>query len=39
MTGGSIATCSKAPTLPQKLADWSAIFLDVYISKRWLPGL
>lgn len=33
MTGGNFATCHKVSTIPQKLGDWGAIFLDVYISK------
>lgn len=41
MTGGSLASWSKAPTevrllptVPQKLGDMGNIFLDVYILKR-----
>lgn len=29
---------SEAPLLPQRLGDGGAVFLDDYISERWLPG-
>ena len=37
MTGISCIAWTKVPTLPQRLGNGGTVFLDVYLSKGWLP--